>query len=465
MTASPLPILYMPMEIASRELDSRLLLAALAVDRGYEVVLGQKWLIERNIKRMPPGLYLSKTLTQRDGQSMAKAKSLGYVVAAIDEELPGLFLTAKQLRWMSQEAVDAAELLFVAGAGNSAAVAERFPTAAPRIVQAANPRWDLLRANLRDYYASEVEALRQRYGRFILINTNLGFTNSEKGDADTIIREQERLGKLDLKNPDHAAYVKSIIDMEQANRAAMMAVLKELPARFPDHRLILRPHPSESLTIWREAAAGNPMIEVIREGPAVVWIMAADLLIHTNCTTGVEALALDKPAICLMPSDSTANDRYLSNRVNPVTRTVADTLALAGQILQPGAGLPYSEEMRAVFQRAMSYEPGRLGAETILDAIAQRVKPAEVRGGAGTPDQVWRPLTGYRWRQRDRNVRGVLMPHLDAGEVKRKLASFSRLLGVKPPIHVSVAGSKVLLLGNRDLPFSVRCRRAFGQLF
>ena len=65
-------ILYLPMEIASRELDSRLLIAALALERGYEVVLGQKWLIERNVKSMPAGIYLSKTLTQRDARTMAR---------------------------------------------------------------------------------------------------------------------------------------------------------------------------------------------------------------------------------------------------------------------------------------------------------------------------------------------------------------------------------------------------------
>lgn len=463
MNATPQPILYMPMEIASRELDSRLLLAALAVDRGYEVVLGQKWLIERNIKRMPPGLYLSKTLTQRDGLTMAKAKKLGYVVAAIDEELPGLRMSAKQLRWMAQEAIDAAELLFVAGIDNAAAVAERFPGAANRIVRTANPRWDLLRANLRDYYAAEVEDLKRRYGRFILINTNLGFTNSEKGDASTIIREQERLGKLDMKNPDHADYVRSIIEMEQANRKAMETLIRELPIRFPDYRLILRPHPSESLDIWRQAAAGNPAIEVIREGPAVIWIMAADLLIHTNCTTGVEALALDRPAICLMPSDSRANDRYLSNQINPVVRSVEDALTLAATLLEPGAELPYTDAMRASFQRAMSYESVKLGAETILDTIMSWVKPA-VATEDNSCISAWRPIPGYRWRLRDKNVRGVLMPPLDTTEIRRKLDCFSRLLGIGAPAHVNAVGTKVLLLGNRPLPFSIRCRRALARI-
>ncbi|MDY0883192.1 surface carbohydrate biosynthesis protein [Dongia soli] len=457
---APQPILYMPMEIASRELDSRLLLATLAVARGYEVVLGQKWLIERNIERMPPGLYLSKTLTQRDGLTMAKAKSLGYLVAAIDEELPGLFMSSSQLRWMSQEAVDATDLLFVAGDGNSAAVAERFPTATSRIVQAANPRWDLLRADLRDIYADEVSELRRRYGRFILINTNLGFTNCEKGDVATIIRDQERLGKLDLKNPDHAAYVQSIISMEEANRAAIEALLKELPSRFPNHRIILRPHPSEALEVWKKIGAEHPQIEVIREGPAVVWIMAADLLIHTNCTTGVEALALDKPAICLMPSDSPANERYLSNRVNPIGRNVREALDLAAKVLQPNGHKFYTDDMLSLFRQAMSYDQSKLGAETILNSISSRLAPIS----KPSVMTLWRPKTRYRWCIRDKNVRGILMPQLDEVAIRNKLATFARLLHVKPPAYVSEAGSKVLLVSNSQLPLGTRCRRALGWL-
>src|SRR5215218_5186750 len=75
-------LLYLPMEIASRELDSRLLLSVIALTHGFEVVIGQKWLIESNIRRMPPGIYLSKTMTRRDAESLARARAHGYLTAA-----------------------------------------------------------------------------------------------------------------------------------------------------------------------------------------------------------------------------------------------------------------------------------------------------------------------------------------------------------------------------------------------
>jgi len=40
------------------------------------------------------------------------------------------------------------------------------------IIVTGNPRIDLLRPELREFYRPEAEALRERYGNFILINTN-----------------------------------------------------------------------------------------------------------------------------------------------------------------------------------------------------------------------------------------------------------------------------------------------------
>jgi hypothetical protein len=77
MAPKPARILDCPMEIASRELDSRLRLAAIAARR------------RRNIEYMTPGVYLSRTLTARDAKMLAPAKAAGYTTAAIDEEIPG----------------------------------------------------------------------------------------------------------------------------------------------------------------------------------------------------------------------------------------------------------------------------------------------------------------------------------------------------------------------------------------
>jgi surface carbohydrate biosynthesis protein len=457
-------ILYLPMEIASRELDSRLLLAALALKRGFEVILGQKWLIERNVETMPAGVYLSKTLTQRDAKTLCQAKERGYLVAAIDEEMPGLVTSPDELRWISDDAVAATDRIFISGEHNTSSVRQRFPRAADRVISALNPRWDLLRPGLRSFYEEEAAELRQRFGSFILINTNLGFTNSEKGSAEEIINDQERLGKLSMANPEHVAYVNNVLAMEAANRAVIVKLIDELPKRFPDRRIVLRPHPSERLDTWRSQVDGHAVVDVIREGPAIPWILAADVLVHTNCTTGVEAAALDTPAICVLPTETPLNNRYLSNRVNPVARNVEETLSLidVAETLHSGARF-YSDDMRQAFRKAMSYDDNMLGAEHVLDELENLAQQGGNRLEGQAASCQWRPRTGYAWTLEDKNVRGALFPGLDRDYVVKRVAGIARTLGMDIAPKVHECGSKVMLLTAHDLPLDIKLRRFFGM--
>jgi len=462
MPPKPAKILYFPMEIASRELDSRLLLAAIAASHGFEVVLGQKWLIERNIEFMTPGVYLSKTLTVRDAKTLKRARQAGYITAAIDEEVPGLVVHDRKFWWVSRAAVDATDLIFMPGTYNSTTFASMFGLGEGRVRVAANPRWDLLRSELRPVFADEVAAIRRRYGEFILVNTNLGATNSQKGDARQMIQGLIDQGKIDANDTDLLRDLGQIGDMERANRAALIELLPQIAQRFPNQRIILRPHPSEEIENWGRWLADCPQIEIVREGAAVPWILASRVLVHTNCTTGVEAIALDKPAICLVPTESPVNRRYLANVVNPVTTAVADTLAEIERVIAAPQHC-YTENMIACFRDSMSLDPERLGAKNLIEEI---LALGNARGWRDPSSMVsaWRADRGYRWRQKDKNVRGILFPERSLGSVQARLEQYARLLKLDISQRVEACGSKVILLSARPLDFGTRLRRAIGTL-
>jgi len=462
MAPKPARILYCPIEIASRELDSRLLLASIAASRGFEVVVGQKWLIERNIEYMTPGVYLSKTLTVRDAKMLKRAKEAGYITAAVDEEMAGLVVHDKNFWWVSREAVKASDIIFLPGTFNSSAFAEIFELGSDRVRRTANPRWDLLRPGLRTIFADEVADLHSRHGDFILVNSNLGFTNSHKGSPETIIQSLIDQGKVDRTDLGFLEELRGFTSMENGNRAALLELLPILARVDREHKIIVRPHPSEKIETWREWTRGIPNLHVIREGSASSWIMASKLLIHTNCTTGVEALAVDRPALCLMPTNSPANQRYLANLVNPVVTTAAEAMALIPQLLS-SPDTCYSSTMIERFHDSMSYSENVTGAAQIVSGIEDL---AAARGGWSAGDEwstAWRPFIGYTWHQDDKNVRGELFPQLELTGVKRRLDQFCDILGYDTRPRIESCGTKMALISKHRLSLSSRVRRAVGR--
>lgn len=455
-------ILYLPMEIASREMDSRLLLAAIALERGFDIVLGQKWLIERNLDAMPPGLYLSKTLTQRDGRIMERARERGSIIAAIDEEVPGLVAKPDELRWVSDEGVANADFIFVGGENNVGAYRSRFPQAAEKIVPCLNPRWDLLKPGLREIYRREASRIRERFGRFILINTNLGFSNSEKGPTESIVEEQARTGKLDLANPTVRDYVDQVIRMERANFAAIREIVRHVLTDIPNVSVVLRPHPSERIDTWQNAIGSSPRLTIIREGASIPWIIAADALVHTNCTTGVEAIALGQPALCVLATDEPVNRRYLANRVNPVARSAQEALDVLKRHVGGTDRISFSREMFDFFATSMSFDEHKLGAVTIIERLIEEFEQrgAASRGGAGSDERShWSPGRNYKWIMRDKNVRGTLFPGFSHQVLAARLAEVARQTGIRINPRTYACGSKVALITERNAPMSVRMRQ------
>ena len=446
------PFLYLPIEVSARELDAKLLIAFFAVGAGYEVVLGQKWLMQRNLGRMPPGIVLFKTLTAVDAKSMRAAHAQGHRVAAIDEEIPGLIARNEGLRWVSPAAVAACDLIFAVGEEHLEALLWKFPEQRERCAVVGNPRWDLLRPEFAGSHQADVRRIREQYGRFILINTNLGFTNSGKGTTEQMVRKLERGGKFDRRKPEDAFFLSEHLRLERASRDAITVLLPMLAAAFPGHRVILRPHPSENAATWGSMVARMERVAVVRDGAALPWILAADLLIHPYCTTGVEAFALGKPAICLRPTESFVLDNYLSPLINVSARTVDEAVAQARTIVDAGDGFAYPAASRARFDRSFAAMSGAFAAERIVQALSERFRVALQPDAA---QALWAPRRGYaRFVLSKRHNRG-LMPALTAEDIGQRLARYGEDVGRMPRFAIEPCGDRTFHIHGR--PESARC--------
>lgn len=432
MNAHPTGYLYLPMEIAVRELNSRLLIAIMAVERGMEVVLGQKWLMEHNMPAMPPGAWIFKTLSKRDAREMKRAKSFGNMLGSIDEEVPAYSEGSGDMLWVSREAVSLCDRIFCLGQEHFNSFVAKWPDLTNNLLITGNPRWDYLRPELRALLRERAAPIKQAHGKFILINTNSGNVNSNKKSIEEIYSGYVRDGKLDPSSQHFVNHWNDFMAFENSNLAAMEPLARRLSKTFPDFQIVIRPHPAERVDFYENAVAGLPNAKVVFEGPVAPWLEACDLLIHTDCTTGVEAFALGKPAICYETIDLPLHSWLLSGRLSVKVKT-EDQLIDAALKLLSGKPTDFpTVEMKRLYDHFIAGQDGALAAERIAAASVDVCKniPAAV---AFTDEASWSPSWRYMTAARNTKHRRLVFPKISIVELQNRLDDLSAVLGRNAP--------------------------------
>jgi hypothetical protein len=154
---------------------------------------------------------------------------------------------------------------------------------------------------------------------------------------------------------------------------AFRAALPALSRAFPGRAIVVRPHPAENAETWRTAAAHLPNVEVRYEGHVVPWLLAAGVVLHNGCTTGIEANLLGTPVLTYRPWRDEDLDLALPNDLSIATESERDLIAgceraLAGGLTPSAADLERQAEIKARHLAALS---GPLAAERIVDRLAQ----------------------------------------------------------------------------------------------
>jgi surface carbohydrate biosynthesis protein len=358
-------VLILPAEIHSREFDARLLHGIVALRRGWKVIVGSKALINRAIWRMPRGVYLCQTLTHKRVTLLKLLRKLGLVAIGWDEE--GLIYLNRDIYLMRRVSVETLSLLqsvVTWGPQGAEDVAHRAKPLGLTPLALGNPRFDLLREELRDLYAGDVAAIRARHGNYVLINTNFSSFNPIISVHDLKARTTSR------KHPPTEDEKSVFAKVLQHRKEVYVRFIEDLP-RFvslhPKLRFVLRAHPAENEDTWRTAFKDQPNVSVVREGPSIPWLIAADALIHNSCTTAVEAALIGLTPICYCPVESLQDESALPN---PVSHRVYDFEQMARATQQSAAGaLPLGPAQRTVLDQHVAAASGALCCERVMDHL------------------------------------------------------------------------------------------------
>jgi surface carbohydrate biosynthesis protein len=329
------PIVYLPVEIRSREFESKALLAALLAERGFPVVLGQLWMMYANFDRLPAGVILSKSFNKIHHPSLLQAKRAGHRIVALEEEMLAQ-VEDKAVAYLCAAGIFGIADLLLAHGQFEHDMLKRLGSGKVPVQVTGNGRVDLLKPGFRAYFQKQIDEIRRRYGDYVLVNTNFSTVNSIWKSVEGVTAIQIQGGFVDRNNPASMKLWDDFVASEKANQAGMLAAIRELARRRPAQKIVVRPHPAEDLACWDGVFAGLPNVAIVREGSHVPWTLACRVLLHTSCTTGFEAYVAGKAALSLVPKSGWLSDCLLSDRVNPVFSDPQEFVAAAEKILDGG---------------------------------------------------------------------------------------------------------------------------------
>ncbi|MBS4033659.1 MAG: hypothetical protein KGZ85_04270, partial [Ignavibacterium sp.] len=191
--------------------------------------------------------------------------------------------------------------------------------------------------------------------------------NTQKDDFD-LIKNMHIRGKI--KNQEQEILWNRYIDFHKNLYAYFQNMLENLSKRFNEHKIILRPHPSENHAPWIEIAKRLNNVEVIFEGNVSEWLLAADVMIHNNCTTGVESFLLGKPAISYQPIYDSLIEHELPSELSYKVNTEQELFNLVERVINNEVEHKHYIQKRELFAKEyIANVDEKLASENILEYL------------------------------------------------------------------------------------------------
>jgi surface carbohydrate biosynthesis protein len=448
--------LIIPVETQVRELEAKILLACVAAERGFPVILGSRAFVHFKVASMPRGVYLAKSMRSLSIPMFKILRQLGDEIVAWEEEAlvhpPAETYFTKRLSPVTMKCVSH---LFAWGE-EDAELYGRYPElpAGIPIHITGNPRGDLLRPDVRGYFGDEAQHWRKTYGDFILINTSFPDVSPFIPSVGLFLptknpRKKARYGQAGLGLGRQ--FAEALRDHKQAVLEDFKRLVPPLEEAFPDFTIVIRPHPSENCAIYHDLAARCQRVRVTNEGNIIPWLLAAKAMIHNGCTTGVEAYALGVPAVAYL---ATLNEEFdygfqrLPNELSHQCFSFDELKETLGRIFSNTVRTTDDYERRALLARHLTAQEGSLACERMVDVLEEagyrKGPPPATRIGSYAKgwlhNKIRAAATQIYMRRPGPNrlaYHDHRFPAISVAEMEEKIGRFGKLLNRFEKIRVS----------------------------
>lgn len=326
----------LPIENKVRELDGKFWLSLNLAERGYKVVLGPSWDIKPAIDIIKPDVYLTKDPGDGNVEFFKKLQDSGILVCGLPPE-GGFDTTEENYLANKQQSINFLDAHFVWGEKEAQMLKNCYKNISKKIKITGNPRFDLLNSGLRSVYADVSKEIRNKYGNFILFNSNFNRANTKHRNK----RIKNVRDNYSNRNP---------VEEEKQNMRVLYSffeLILYLTTTDINRNIIIRPHPDEDHSTYHQEFKHFSDIHVKHKGDVRPWIYASDGVIHHNCTTGIEAAMMNKPVLSYNPFSHTHNNKSLPLLVSQVRSKRENVKKWLTQTAIPGSDYHLDKQQKS----------------------------------------------------------------------------------------------------------------------
>lgn len=359
--------LYIPVEVKNRELHSKLLLAKHAAERGFNVIVGRKNDLNELVPHMPAGIYVGLGAFANFRNYFASLKERGFVVVVNEEEGLVTYSDSMYLDMrVSRDTLAQIDELLTWGDENQRVLSEAFPEFNDKFKITGNPRFDLLKPENRQVYAAEMDEIKQKYGRYILICTSFSAINHFDPTLDYLA---SLIKKKTLRTPESIENFKRYCEVKKVILKGVLEAIPRLAALDESINVVVRPHPSENKAIYHAFEKDFANVFVDSRFSVHPWIIAADALIHHYCTTSIEALAAGTPRFALRLVKDPLSEKEVPFGCSNECESVDELVEQIAATLKAGKDDPRDAPLRQQYSCYVSNIDDHSAVDVIVDEL------------------------------------------------------------------------------------------------
>lgn len=290
--------IYMPIEVASRELEARILLAFFSARSNFDVVLGRKKELIDHALAAEAGIFLSQWGLHRNFLPLyKKLKSKGHLLVCFDEEgLVTLDFDNYVKTKINEDCVEIADKVLLWGLSQEQRFKAAFQSSSKKFKAVGNPRDDILDTKFDSIFVLGKLNPLTTTSQGIVFVSSFGFANHAIG-GEAYFENSIKNGVFFNKEVEDI--FRDYFNFQEKNFAKFIDLVEVTARDYPEKIITYRGHPAENRESLLQRFKSMNNVQFSYGGSIIPILRNAEVVIHNYCHAGIEAQILGKKTFAM----------------------------------------------------------------------------------------------------------------------------------------------------------------------